>query len=125
MSDVYAFIYPVHEKWKKIGLGLGLYSSTLETIESDECNIGRTDRCLFSVLFKWIGQEDDAFRKGVGWNTLIGVLQSVGADDKIIMACQTAANKTSHSKLNVFYELCSSYCTHMYKMVIYICNSMP
>ena len=117
---VYTLIHPVHDKWKEIGLGLGLYKSTLEAIESEDCNVGRTDKCLFSVLFKWKGLEDGAFTKGVNWNILIGVLQSVGTDDKVLKACQTAANKTSHSKycMNVdieFVFLLAYTCTSIHK----------
>jgi len=100
--DVYTLVHPVHEKWKEIGLGLGLYKSTLEAIESKDCNVGRTDMCLFSVLFKWKGLEDNSFTKGVNWNVLNDVLRSVGTDDKILMACQKAANKTSHSKSKMY-----------------------
>ena len=87
---MYAIISPVHDKWKDIGLALGLFPTTLETI--DKSHVGRTDSCLYSVLTNWVQRRDDVWKKGgATWNVLIQVLKSVGADDDVLAACKTEA----------------------------------
>ena len=95
ISKMYTIISPVNEKWKEIGLKLGLYSSTLETIESEECNIGRVDHCLYSVLIAWLHNKDGVWKIGKTWSVLVQALQSVGADEKIIRDCKEAAMTTT------------------------------
>ena len=86
-----AIIYPVSDKWKDIGLKLGLHSTTLEAISKS--HDGRTDQCLYSVLIKWLQKRDDVRKKGrVTWNVLIQALKFVGADDAVLTSCMAEAN---------------------------------
>lgn len=95
---MYGIISPVSDKWKNIGLELGLYSTTLEA--TDKSNNGRADRCLYSVLTEWLRRRDDVWKKGGRtWRTLIQALESVGADENILASCRaeaTAPDKTSN-----------------------------
>ena len=90
---MYSIISPVNERWKEIGVKLGLYDSTLEKIESEKC--GRADHCLYSVLTAWLHREDGVWKIGNTWSVLVQALQSVGADVKIITDCKEAAMTTA------------------------------
>ena len=92
---MYSIISLVNERWKEIGLKLGLHNSTLKTIESEKCNIGRADLCLYSVLTAWLHREDDVWKIGNTWSVLVQALQSVGADVQIITDCKEAAMTTA------------------------------
>ena len=47
IDGMYTIISPVYDKWKDIGLKLGLFATTLENI--DKRNEGRVDRCLYRM----------------------------------------------------------------------------
>ena len=87
---MYTIISPLCDKWKVIGLQLGLRPATLEAV--DKSYDGRTDRCLYSVLTKWLQRRDDVWKKGqVTWSVLIQVLKSVGADETVLSTCRAEA----------------------------------
>ena len=87
---MYTIISSVHDKWKDIGLKLGLLPATLEAI--DKSYDGRTDRCLYSVLTKWLHRRDEVWKKGgATWSVLIQVLKSVGADENVLITCRAEA----------------------------------
>ena len=91
VGGMYAIISPVRDKWKDIGLKLGLHSTTLEAI--GKSHDGRTDQCLYSVLTKWLQRRDDVWKKGgVTWNALIQALKFVGADDAVLTSCMAEAS---------------------------------
>ena len=90
VGEMYTMISPLRDKWKDIGLRLGLFPATLEAI--DKSYDGRTDRCFYSVLTKWLQRRDDVWRKGgVTWNTLIQALKYVGANETVLATCRAAA----------------------------------
>ena len=90
VGGMYTIISPVCDKWKDIGLQLGLFPATLEAI--DKSYDRRTDRCLYSVLTKWLQRRDDVWKKGgVTWNVLIQALKSVGADEIVLATCRAEA----------------------------------
>ena len=90
VGGLYTIISPLREKWKDIGLQLGLFLTTLEAI--DKSYDGRTDHCLYSVLTKWLHRRDDVWKKGgVTWNILIQALKSVGADETVLATCRAEA----------------------------------
>ena len=77
-KGVYKAVESAKDKWKKIGLGLGLSSETLDQIKSDKHN--DPSQCLYAVLKAWINSDHD---KEVTWRVLIRTLQSeqVGETD--------------------------------------------
>ena len=90
VGGLYTIISPLRDKWKDIGLQLGLFLTTLEAI--DKSYDGRTDRCLYSVLTKWLHRRDDVRKKGgVTWNVLIQALKSVGADETVLATYRAEA----------------------------------
>ena len=90
VGGMYTIISPVRDKWKDIGIKLGLFPATLEAI--DKSYNGRTDQCLYSVLTKWLQRRDDVWKKGgTTWNVLIQALKYVGADDNVLTACTAEA----------------------------------
>ena len=91
VGGMYTIISPIRDKWKDIGLKLGLHSTTLEAI--NKSSNGKTDQCLYSVLTKWLQRRDDVWKKGgVTWNVLIKALKCVGADDDVLTSCVAEAN---------------------------------
>ena len=107
VGGMYTIVSPVRDKWKDIGLKLGLFPTTLEII--DKSNNGRTDQCLYSVLTKWLQRRDDIWKKGgTTWNVLIQALKHVGADDDVLAACKAEAiapDQTVHARTYVMYIL--------------------
>ena len=105
-DGMFKLIFPVSEKWKEIGLKLGLYSSTLEAIESEKCNNGRTDhdQCLYSVLTTWLHRKDDVGKIGISWSVLVQALQSIGADEQIIKDCKEAATAADVGSVEETHE---------------------
>ena len=90
LGGMYTIISPLRDKWKDIGLKLGLFPSTLEQIEKSYDR--RTDRYLYSVLTKWLQRRDDVWKKGgTTWSSLIQALKSVGADETILATCRAEA----------------------------------
>ena len=90
VGGMYTIVSPLRDKWKDIGLKVGLFPATLEAI--DKSNNGRTDQCLYSVLTKWLQRRDDTWKKGgTTWNVLIQALKYVGADDDVLAACKAEA----------------------------------
>ena len=90
LGGMYTIISPVRDKWKDIGLKLGLFPSTLEQIEKSYDR--RTDRYLYSVLTKWLQRRDDVWKKGgTTWSSLILALKSVGADETVLATCRAEA----------------------------------
>ena len=92
VGEIHMTISSVYDKWKDIGLKLGLFPNTLEII-------GQTaDDCLHSMLDKWLQRKDNVCKKGGStWSTLIQALKSVGADEDILAACTVKANQTSNT----------------------------
>ena len=84
----------VHDKWKEIGLELGLPLSNLE-------HIGRaTDNCIRLVLNEWLQRKDKTCKKGgPTWSTLIQALESVGADKTTLFTCKAAARTFDQSNV--------------------------
>ena len=109
LGGMYTIISPLRDKWKDIGLKLGLLPSTLEQIEKS-CD-GRTDRYLYSVLIEWLHRRDDVWNKGgTTWNSLIQALRSVGADENVLSVCRAEAinpDQTSNNyiKYTNLYEI--------------------
>ena len=105
VGGMYTIVSPLRDKWKDIGLKVGLFTATLEAI--DKSNNGRTDQCLYSVLTKWLQRRDDVWKKGgTTWNVLIQALKHVGADDDVLAACKAEANtpdQTIHARTYVMY----------------------
>ena len=89
IDGVYTIVSPIRDKWRDIGLKLGLFSTTLENV--DKCNGGSADRCLYSVLNEWLRKSDDVSNRRVTWRVLIQVLESVGADENVLKQCRSEA----------------------------------
>ena len=105
---MYTIVSPVCDKWKDIGLKLGLFATTLENI--DKCNNGSADRCLYSVLNEWLRRSDDVSNKGgTTWKVLIQVLESVGADENVLKQCRSEATdpKLTSTSNNNNNNICS------------------
>ena len=100
VGGMYTIISPIRDKWKDLGLKLGLNSTTLEAISKSHDE--RTDQCLYSVLTKWLQRRDDVGKKGgVTWNVLIRALKCVEADDSVLTSCvaeANAPNSTVHTR---------------------------
>ena len=98
VGGMYTILSPVRDKWKDIGLKLGLFPATLENI--DKFYHERTDQCLYVVLTSWLRRKDDVWKKGgTTWRTLIKALESVGADENVLATCRaeaTASNQSSN-----------------------------
>ena len=95
-GGIFAIISPLRDKWKDVGLQLGLLPATLEAI--DKSSDGRVDQCLYSVLTKWLQGDGNVVRKGgISWNGLIQALKCVGADDNVIAACRAKATSSSQT----------------------------
>ena len=98
IEGIYKILSPVCDKWKDIGLKLGLFAATLKDI--DNLYHGRTDQCLYSVLITWLRRKDDVWKKGgTTWRILIKALESVGADENVLATCRaeaTTSNQTSN-----------------------------
>ena len=97
VGGMYKILSPVRDKWKDIGLKLGLFPATLEGI--DKFYQERTDQRLYAVLTTWLHRKDDVWKKGgTTWRKLIKALESVGADENVLATCRaeaTASNQTS------------------------------
>ena len=66
-------------EWKRLGLALGLFYPTLESIEKD-CD--RNDDCKMKMLAAWLRQQDSVSQKGVpSWSVLRAALRRVGENE--------------------------------------------
>ena len=60
--------------WKNLGLSLGLYMPTLDTIQTDIC-IRTNDDCLSACLSAWLRLRDGVKKKGgATWLSLVTAL---------------------------------------------------
>ena len=115
LGGMYTIVSPVRDKWKDIGLKLGLFGTTLEAIEKSYD--GRTDRCLYSMLTKWLHRRDDVWKKGgTTWNVLIKALKSVGADENVLEQCKSEA--TSPDQTSNIHILCIA--TYVYTLQFFL-----
>ena len=102
-GGIYAIISPLRDKWKDIGLQLGLFPATLEAI--DKSSDGRVDQCLYSVLTKWLqGNDNVVYKGGTSWNALIQTVKCVGADDKVMAACRSKATASTSQAGNKHFK---------------------
>lgn len=63
--------------WQSIGLELGLYQPTLETI--DKKYRGDPSECLRECLASWLRLQDKVREKGgANWTTLVNALKNIG-----------------------------------------------
>ena len=63
--------------WKRFGLRLGLYSQTLNEIETNERGI--VGNCLQNTLSVWLKRSDGVDKKGLpSWGTLAKALEDIG-----------------------------------------------
>ena len=95
VGEIYTIISPVCNKWKDIGLELGLRPIALEVYgTASDPSSG-----LQLVLTQWLQRKDGACTKGgATWSRLIEALKSVGAGENILAACRVKAmtpNQTS------------------------------
>jgi len=96
-EELYEIISHVRDKWKNIGLKLGLYPTTLEDI--NKLHDGKTDKCLHSVLDYWLHRRDNVLMKGgITWNVLINALKHVGSDDAAALLKREAETKLNAAK---------------------------
>ena len=75
-------IEAVHEltDWRKLGVQLGLYYSTLEKIRSQQCD--NIDDCKMDMLSTWLRQQDDVSQRGVpSWSMLQAALRKMGENE--------------------------------------------
>ena len=76
-------------EWKRLGLALGLFYPTLESIEKD-CD--RNDDCKMKMLAAWLRQQDSVSQKGVpSWSVLQAALRRVGENElasRIVVSCK-------------------------------------
>ena len=83
-------------KWKELGLQLGLLYSTLERIERERQL--RISECKIDMVSAWLQQQDNVSQKGVpSWNVLRAALKKIGENemaDKIVSE-QTMYHGTS------------------------------
>jgi myosin heavy subunit len=81
--------------WQSLGLRLGLYLSTLETIESD-CK-KKSLNCLMKTLDKWLRRVDIVNKKGrPSWDTLAVALRKIDEN--------ASATYISEQKINLEIE---------------------
>jgi hypothetical protein len=81
--------------WQSLGLRLGLYLSTLETIESD-CK-KKSLNCLMKTLDKWLRRVDIVNKKGrPSWDTLAVALRKINEN--------ASAKYISEEKINLEIE---------------------
>ena len=63
--------------WLSLGLQLGLYYTTLESIEREESR--DVEKCKTKMLAGWLQQQDKVAKKGVPcWATLEKALRNIG-----------------------------------------------
>lgn len=63
--------------WEDLCLKLGLFQTTIDTIEKDEH--GDCNDCLKSCLMKWLNRNDEVDKKGgAKWTVLISALKHIG-----------------------------------------------
>lgn len=121
LGGMYAIISPVCDKWKDIGLKLGLFPATLEAI--DKSYDGRNDQCLYSVLTKWLHRRDNVSMKGGStWSALIQVLESVGADEDTLKTCRAEAIDPTDQTINVSSNQTSNVYIHKYLLHVHAYN---
>ena len=66
--------------WLSLGLELGLYYNTLESIEKEECK--DVEKCTTKMLAGWLQQQDKVTRKGVPcWATLEKALRNIDKNE--------------------------------------------
>ena len=64
-------------EWKNLGLKLGLYASTLSTIDYN--NPRDASGCLTDTLLKWLqGFDGVSGNGGSTWTSLVNALESIG-----------------------------------------------
>ena len=76
LSDV---VVAVHDltSWKLLGLQLGLFHSTLTSIEKDRHY--NTADCMMEMLAAWLKMQDNVLKKGVpSWLRLKNALRRMG-----------------------------------------------
>ena len=67
----------IKSKWKELGLKLGLYINTLDTIDYN--NPRDADGCLIDMLSKWLQGADKVLDNGGStWASLVNALESIG-----------------------------------------------
>ena len=63
-------------RWQELGLSLGLYKSTLDTIKAN--HPGDVLHCLIDCLSQWLRRADNVdSRGGATWDSLSDALQSM------------------------------------------------
>ena len=63
--------------WEDLCLNLGLFQTTIDTIEKDEHSV--CNDCLKSCLMKWLNRIDEVDKKGgAKWTVLISALENIG-----------------------------------------------
>ena len=73
LTDLKEGLY-YNSNWRDLGLKLGLYDTTLRSIES--ANSSQVDECLAKCLVKWLQRVDGVDNKGgPTWTTLVKALE--------------------------------------------------
>ena len=84
-------VLPAKEKWRNIGIALGLSHQTLQGIHHKHKD--RTDQCLFATLSAWLHGRDKAREKGTTWRSIIRVLRSKNVGESSLADKLAASQK--------------------------------
>ena len=74
---LYQKLFSVRAKWYSVGLNLDLHPSTLDAIEQK--HRGDTDRCMATVLEKWLAKKPDGT-----WDNVLDMLESPSLNQKAL-----------------------------------------
>lgn len=79
-------------EWKHLGLHLGLYPNTLNSIDVD--HQGESDTCLRECLYKWLQRADGVDDKGgAKWSTLVRALIEINHKASAEYISESMCNK--------------------------------
>ena len=79
-------LWPARHKWKRIGIAIGIDTTTIEVIRMDN---RRTDDCFMEILTEWLRNNPMPC-----WKSLMAALKSINIEVLLGMSLQSIYTRT-------------------------------